>query len=218
MISAAVFGEIKDGKSNVSKNYIKHLNMCGIDSKIVHEQPPWDAAKHFDFLLVCGGGDIDPTLYGQKPINGSKYDRIFDNAEQNYIKAFINNNKPILGICRGMQSINVALSGTLIQDIPSMLGFSHSNSSNEDMMHEIKISRNSLLYRALGLRAVVNSQHHQCVHSLGCGLYVAAKSHDGVIEAVESHTHRILGVQWHPERMNGNAVFDHFITKYVKAG
>ena len=109
-----------------------------------------------------------------------------------------------------MQSINTALGGTLIQDIPSMLNLCHSNCGATECMHEIKISARSKLKEALGLRAIVNSYHHQCVHLTGSGLTVAAASHDGVIEAIEGTELPLLGTQWHPERMAGNAVFDHF--------
>ena len=113
-----------------------------------------------------------------------------------------------------MQSINVALGGTLIQDIPSVLGYFHSNYEGRDCQHEIKISKASKLYKAMGLRAIVNSYHHQCIDKLGQGLHAVSTAHDGVIEAIESEKHKILGVQWHPERMNGNAVFEHFFNNY----
>ncbi len=214
MKTAAVFGKIKNGKPDVSIKYIEHICACGIIPKLIYNEKPSDTAIECDYLIVCGGGDIDPSLYGQKNMSNIKYDRAFDTIEQGLINAFINKNKAIFGICRGMQSINVALGGTLIQDIPSMSGLYHANCGGRECEHEIKISKTSKLYNSMGLRAVVNSMHHQSVHTLGDSLYIAAASHDGIIEAIESDRHKILGVQWHPERMSGNAVFEHFFNTY----
>lgn len=214
MLKAAVFGEIKNGESAVSTNYLEHLIKSNVAPKTIANEPYHQTADIFDLLVVCGGGDIDPHLYGQEPIEGAKYDRAFDTKEAKYILEFIKRQKPILGICRGMQSINVALGGTLNQDIPSLLGFTHSKETD----HEIKISKHSRLYKTMGMRAFVNSRHHQCIKKVGKGLYTAAIAHDGVIEAIESNCYPILGVQWHPERMNGNALFDHFIKEYIKVG
>ena len=159
---------------------------------------------------------MDPAFYGQKPWRDNlKFNAELDKYELELINAFIMRKKPVLGICKGMQSINIALGGTLIQDIPSMLNLYHSNCGPTECMHEIKISPNSKLKEALGLRAVVNSYHHQCVHLTGDGLTVAAASHDGVIEAIEGIELPVLGTQWHPERMAGNAVFDHFFSTYL---
>ncbi len=214
MKTAAVFGEIINNAPCINERYIQHINLCGVKTDIVFNQNPYDIVKSNDYLIVCGGGDIDPSLYGQHPIENLKFDKKFDIIEQNLILAFIEHNKAVLGICRGMQSINVALGGTLIQDIPSMLGYYHYNCDGRECQHEIKILKHSNLNKAMGLRAVVNSFHHQCVDTLGEGLFTVAKSHDDVIEAIESKKHKIVGVQWHPERMNGNAVFEHFFEKY----
>ncbi len=212
MKTAAVFGEIKNGKSNVNSRYIEHISACNIETKILYKEEPETTAKLYDYLVVCGGGDIDPSLYGQQNTENIKFDRSFDILEQRYIKAFLKQDKAILGICRGMQSINVTLGGTLIQDIPSMLDLCHFNCGGRDSEHEIKISKLSRLHSVMGLRAVVNSLHHQCIHTLGDGLKIAAVSHDGIIEAIESE--KVLGVQWHPERMLGNTVFEYFFKNY----
>lgn len=212
MKTAAVFGEIKNGKPNVSERYTEHISACGISVKILCGEASETAAEEYDYLIVCGGGDIDPLLYGQQNTENIKFDRGFDILEQSYIKAFLKEGKAILGICRGMQSINVALGGTLIQDIPSMLGLCHFNCGGRDCEHEIKISKLSKLHSVMGLRAVVNSLHHQCIHTLGEGLKIAAVSHDGIIEAIESE--KVLGVQWHPERMSGNTLFEYFFENY----
>ncbi len=217
MAKAAVFGVVTNGVSNINERYFEHIRQSGINTCVPYPQDVYSAASQCDCLVVCGGGDMDPQLYGQKPWKQDlSFNTQLDRYELNLIRAFISAGKPILGICKGMQSINIALGGTLFQDIPSMLGLCHSGSAEKECTHEIKISSKSNLCGAIGIRAVVNSYHHQCVHTLGESLTVAAASHDGVIEAIESSSLPILGVQWHPERMCGNKVFDHFFSTYLR--
>ncbi len=217
MKKAAVFGVVTNGVSNINERYFDHIRQSGIDTFVPYPQDVYLAVQQCDCLVVTGGGDMDPQLYGQKPWKmGLNFDTQLDRYELSLIRAFISAGKAILGICKGMQSINIALGGTLFQDIPSMLGLCHSGSAQKECTHEIKISEKSNLYNALGLRAVVNSYHHQSVHILGESLTVAAASHDGVIEAIESTSLPVLGVQWHPERMCGNKVFEHFFSAYLK--
>lgn len=172
---------------------------------------PIKAVKEFDCLMICGGGDLHPRFYGEQPYcTYAHYDDILDNYEINLINTFIEYKKPVLGICRGMQSLNVALGGTLIQDIPHFLKTNHQSSFEKECLHEIKIQKKSELSKILGIRTIVNSHHHQCINSLGKNLKVIALAHDGVIEAIEGIDIPVLGVQWHPERMSGNDIFDYF--------
>jgi len=217
MIKAAVFGAIKDEKPNINERYFEHIKRCGVIPVTAYPKSPYETSKECDCLIVCGGGDMNPKFYGQKPFDENQtYDSVFDEYEIAMIKEFISQKKAILGICRGMQTINVVLGGSLIQDIPSMLGLCHKGDGSSVCMHEIKISKSSKLSNTLGIRAVVNSYHHQSVHKLGEELFVAAASHDGIIEAIEGMNSPILGIQWHPERMSGNDVFDHFFTNICK--
>ncbi len=216
MLTAAVFGTIRNGRAYADENCLKHLIISGIKPKVLTGERATECANKYDCLVLIGGNDIDPTLYGQVPWQNISYDRAMCLAEMEYIHAFVNAKKAILGICRGIQSINVAFGGTLIQDIPSMLGLVHANCTATDCEHEIKISKSSTLHKSFGLRAIVNSKHHQCIHTLGRGLFVAAASHDGIIEAIESIENKILAVQWNPEKMSGNTLFDHFLNEYVK--
>lgn len=216
MKKAAVFGVIKDGKNDISINYFNHLSQSGINGYCIYPQNPQSAAKEYDCLVICGGGDIHPKYYGEKPyLSEQIYNNVIDEYEIKIITAFINEQKPILGICRGMQSINVALGGTLIQDIPGILKLCHQSIDERECYHEIKISKNSKLSNALGLRSIVNSDHHQCIDLLGSHLIKIASAHDGVTEAIESTRLPILGIQWHPERMNGNDVFEYFKNTYL---
>lgn len=217
MKKAAVFGCIKDDMPNIDKRYFEHIRQSGIEPRAVYPDLPEDAAEKYDCLAVCGGGDIHPNYYGEQPLKEHyTYDRRFDEYELATIRAFFKKKKPILGICRGMQSVNVALGGSLFQSVQSQLGLCHKGSDKAVCNHEIKISKNSDISKKMGLRAIVNSYHHQSINKPGDGLYVIAAAHDGVIEAFESDTLPVLGIQWHPERMNGNDVFDYFFEKYVK--
>ena len=217
MAKAAVFGVVENGISKISEKYFNHIRQSGVEAYATYPDDVYKTADSCDCLVVCGGGDMDPQFYGQKPWrDGLHFDSSLDRYELELIRAFTDREKPVLGICKGMQSINIALGGTLIQDIPSMLSLCHASCTGGECTHEIKISARSKLSHAIGRRAVVNSFHHQCVHVLGYGLTAAAASHDGVIEAIESDTLPILGVQWHPERMSGNSVFDHFFNTYLK--
>lgn len=216
MLKSALCGNVKTGE-DVNKKYYEHLYEIGVLAELIKYKGGIINVDEYDCLVICGGGNMHPKFYGQQPIKSSEpFDVDFDAFELSVIGTFIKSGKPILGICRGMQSINVAMGGTLIQDIPLQLGLSHINCGNAECYHEIKISKNSRLSSSFGIRSIVNSFHCQCVHNLGSDLYVAAASHDGVIEAIESDALPILGVQWHPERMNGNTLFEHFYDTYLK--
>ena len=113
-------------------------------------------------------------------------------------------NKPILGICRGMQILNIALGGTIYQDLSLRpdLTFSHMQSSlnRSDLFHRVSFSNDSQLFHTFQNFEFTNSFHHQAIHRLGKNLMIAGTSDDGVIEAIESPVHSfVIGVQWHPE-------------------
>ena len=159
-----------------------------------------------DGFLFTGGGDIDPVHYGMKKWDTcgesiSKRDK-FELLSFSYA---MSSGKPILGICRGCQLINIALGGTLIQDIPSAVptAFRHtSNSTANPTYHEIDIPSNSpLLKLADAPRVKINSFHHQSADRIGKDLKVLATSTDGIVEGVYLDGGRyLIGVQWHPER------------------
>ena len=215
MIKTAIFGLIREGKPNIDLNYFEHIRQSGSEAVAIYPENPEQAAQKYDCLVVCGDNDIHPGIYGQKPFYcDGTYDINFDMYENRLIKLFVKYKKPILGIGRGMQSINVALGGTLIQDIPEVLNLYHKENNNPEYSHEIKISKESELSKVMGIRAIVGSKHHQCVHLLGQGLKVIAASHDGIIEAFEGYELPIIGIQWHPEKMSGNDIFDYFYSKY----
>ncbi len=154
-----------------------------------------------DGLLLCGGGDLDSALYGQENRGSDPPDRERDRAELALFRAFWDAEKPILGICRGMQLINTALGGELIQDLPPDALAFHGR-AGRDLVHPVRTEEDSLLRRLYGPVFLVNSAHHQAVGRLGEGLYTSAWAESGFPEAVEHLSRPVMGVQFHPERMS----------------
>ena len=152
-------------------------------------------------LILCGGGDLESTLFGQENRGSHPPDPARDRAELELFSAFYQAGKPILGICRGMQVINVALGGDLIQDLPPRLGPFHGG-TDHDLIHPVRTREDAPLCRLYGPLFPVNSFHHQAVDRLGEGLRAIAWSEGGVIEALDCPGRPILGVQFHPERMS----------------
>ena len=173
----------------------------------------------YDGLLLCGGADMHPSHYGEE-INGSV--NISPERDANdiaFAKAFIEARKPILGICRGHQILNVVLGGSLHQHIPT----AENHRAPGDAVHAVTAQGESFLMDLYGQQFFVNSSHHQAVARLAEGLRITLRcSEDGTVEAFEHQTLPILGVQFHPERMclsrqrqdtvNGLAVFRYFLS------
>jgi putative glutamine amidotransferase len=175
------------------------------------ELAPWDVRSSdyvalLDGLVLQGGADIDPTVYGETPTDVlGPTDSIRDRFELELLRAFAAADKPVLGVCRGMQLINVAYGGTLHQDLQhAQVGeYAHRKLDLYDQhMHDIELLPDgwlSSIYES-GASCRVNSIHHQGIKRLGEGLIVEAASTDGVIEAFRhSALSFMVGVQWHPE-------------------
>lgn len=161
-----------------------------------------------DGLLFTGGEDISPLIYDENPIKevvDISYDR--DSMELELFKRAHERKLPILGICRGLQLINVALGGTLYQDIHAQLPFALGHVSTYDLSggyHSIEIINDTILYDVLGVRKIdVNSNHHQSIKNLGNDLRINCFSKDGIVEGIESikNCSFILALQFHPEEM-----------------
>lgn len=158
-----------------------------------------------DGLLLTGGGDVVSLGYGEEPHpRAFGQDPVRDAAEFAAIRIALERGLPVLGICRGIQALNAALGGTLVQDVPSQVkgACQHYTRASETLLvHTITIEPDSLLARVLGVTSTaVNSWHHQAVRDLGEGLRVNCRARDGVVEGVESADGRpILAVQCHPE-------------------
>ena len=193
-----------------------------------------EALDGVDGLLLSGGGDVDPSRYGEPPHPAtSEIEPERDAFEIGLITAARRRDLPIFGICRGVQILNVAAGGTLVQDIPTQLpgAINHSLAVPQhlpyELAHEIWVEKDSLLARLMGDRLVgsdtceVNSRHHQAVKTVGPGFRVSATAPDGVIEAIEDPAARFcIGVEWHPENFwrtgEFRALYEGFLEEAAK--
>jgi putative glutamine amidotransferase len=188
------------------------------------DDPTVTALDGVDGLLLTGGDDVDPALYGEAPhptCDVSEPGR--DAFEIDLIRRALAADLPVLAICRGLQVLNVALGGTLIQDIPSEPGplLQHdAEGPPTTLAHTVAVTPGSGLAALVGpddTRAV-NSRHHQAIRALGKGLVVTGTSPDGVIEAAEVPAARFcVGVQWHPENFHATGEFDRLFNGFVDA-
>jgi putative glutamine amidotransferase len=191
-----------------------------------------DYVAELDGLVLQGGADVSPESYGAQPLQDCwRGDRVRDVYEMEMLWECVFQKKPVLGICRGAQLINVAFGGTLIQDIPTQVrdALSHNDHDAYDRhAHDILIEPGSSLARLYGglTRATVNSLHHQSVDRLGNGLLVEARAEDGVVEAIRwSGAGYVMGLQWHPElrrdehhwMLDGSAVLEEFLAHAYEA-
>ena len=177
-------------------------------------------AEGFDGLLLPGGGDIAPSRYGQADAGCLYVDPALDDMQFAALGAFVKAGRPVLGICRGHQLVNVYFGGTLIQHLAQAAAHSRGGGS-EDRVHATTAVPGSVLCGLYGEAFRVNSSHHQGVDRLGEGLAVTQYSADGVVEALEHERLPILCMQWHPERMclaharsdtvDGSAVVGYFL-------
>ena len=177
------------GDAETYRNYGAAVRLAG-GVPCFHSAP--DAC---DCLLLPGGGDLEPWRYGQENVASQGLDPARDALEWELLEYFTSRELPVLGVCRGMQTINVFFGGNLIQDWPG-----HSAVNGADQFHAVTAIP-SLLQTLYGSRCTVNSSHHQVVGQLGYGLDALQWADDGAVEALRHRTLPVWGVQWHPERM-----------------
>lgn len=160
-------------------------------------------AESLDGIFFAGGGDLDPARYGApQSRHAAGVDPGRDAYEMALARHGVGRGLPMLGICRGCQVLNVAMGGTLVPHLPEVTDQEHCLRERfAEAVHTVDVVPGSRLHAATGLARIgVNSLHHQAVDRVGDGLVVAARAHDGVVEAVEgTGTRQVLGVQWHPE-------------------
>ena len=205
--------------------YIESLARAGAGMRWVELNDPEQAVQDAltcDGLLLPGGGDMDPKFYGQERIPACGEPNLLrDAAEPLLLRAFLAADKPVLGICRGIQVMNAVLGGDLYQDIKPFEHLPHND--HWAKVHTVTVRRGTLLSRILGQDTVlVNSQHHQAVDRVAPGFTLAALSEDGIVEAIEKPDARFcLGVQWHPEWLSDadpamQSLFDAFVNACSK--
>lgn len=195
----------------LSRSYVEAVqNVGGLavmlppDERLLED--PWEALDLIDGLMLAGGADIDPSMYGRQA-HPQTVDTVpeRDRFEIALLRAAVERDMPVLGICRGMQVINVAYGGTLLQHLPERFGH-HEHlkviGTFDGADHDVDLIDGSLAARAAGeTHHATKSHHHQGVDELGEGLRISGScSLDGLPEAIEMPARRfVLGVQWHPE-------------------
>jgi putative glutamine amidotransferase len=191
------------------QNYVRWLQRINPDTEILFLEPGMHVEQTLSSvqgLLLPGGGDPDPLLYGKPELRPlCKIENGRDALEFAAIRAAIDLRLPILGICRGLQIMNIALGGTLIADLPSA-GFDGHHYIDGDRQHDVEIGAGSMLHGITGETAGwVNSAHHQGVDLVAPRLAIAARAHDGLAEVLEwaqpAGKPFLLLLHWHPERL-----------------
>lgn len=187
---------ISIGKDADPTNYLNAVTEVGGEAYAMYLPP---CAPTFDALILAGGGDISPHLFGQKNCGSHQIDLNRDLCELALLDCFTRAGKPVLGICRGHQVVNVWAGGSIVQDL-----------GEQNIIHQWDccdkvhlVSAGGILKDLYSPMFRVNSAHHQGVGPVGKGLNVTARSADGIIEAMEHCSLPILTTQFHPERMNG---------------
>lgn len=202
----------------MKSKYVQSLRRAGAEICWIEMDDPKlpEKALACDGLLLPGGDDIEPSRYGQpRHEKCGKSSALRDDAEWKLLDAFLTTGKPIFGICRGCQFLNVYLGGTLHQHIEGHSDFK----TRARGFHKVHVTPGSTLSSLLPEEViVVNSLHHQAVDVLGNGLIVSAVSDNGIVEAIELTGHPFcIAVQWHPEHLSRHRpdqqkLFDHFVS------
>lgn len=178
--------------------YLRALEGVGVQPVAISPGEPASLAG-MDGLLLSGGPDVNPALYHQDPLEGTEFNTARDEMESRLLEEALDSDLPVLAICRGMQLLNVALGGTLKQDITNHRTVSDDPSRR---IHDVRVEPETKLAQIVGKEIhPVNSRHHQAIDVIAPGLRESAHSvEDGVIEALEHPGKRFMvAVQWHPE-------------------
>jgi putative glutamine amidotransferase len=198
----------RQGATAVPAAYLQALDRAGADSAVlmpsaIDEEEAARRLGKFDGLVVVGGGDVDPALYGaaaHPEVAHVNPDR--DGFEIPMLRAAVAESLPVLAICRGIQVLNVAMGGTLHQHISdwSHLAAHRSPDGSEEAFHDVRVEPGTRLHKAMqSERASTFSHHHQAIDVLGEGLVAVAWADDGLLEGVEHESGWVVGIQWHAE-------------------
>jgi len=201
-----------------AENYVQAIEALGAQATV---QYCGNVDLNYDGLIVCGGYDVHPRYYDEPMAGTKKVDEELDRAEFALIKAYVQAGKPVLGVCRGCQILNVYFGGSLVQDLENAKEHS-SGIPGCDLIHGVTAEKGSIAEKLYGENFVVNSSHHQAIKVPGKGVRITMYSADGrVIEGFEHESLPVFAVQWHPERMcfakkredtvDGSKIIGHFL-------
>lgn len=173
-----------------------------------------DEAALSTHLLLPGGGDITPAFFGQRDHGSRQIDTELDILQFQALSLFVAQKKPVLGICKGLQIINVHFGGDIKQHIDTAEQHKWNGKDQTHYVYHSTLDRSDFFYQLYGNSTLVNSAHHQAVDRLGTGLLCACRAGDNVIEGLFHASLPLFAVQWHPERFwyqGGEALFQYFI-------
>ena len=210
---------LNEGEQRLDHAYVRSVEAAGglpcIVPQLASEELSHAFADQLDGLIVTGGPAVIDGLIGVLPDDIDETDPIRVRSDKWILQHFLSSDKPILGICYGMQLINALLGGTIFADVENQCdGVTTHSRSRGGTTHEVAVSAGSSLAASLGTgRVVVNTRHVQAIRDCGKGLIVSARAPDGVVEAVENDDGRIVGVQFHPEQLPdvGPRLFRQFV-------
>ncbi len=204
------------GKKTETANYVRYIQAANITPVVTLNV---EEVSGCDALMLPGGGDITPAFFGEKNHGSCNIDTELDIRQLLALDLALKSGQPVLGICKGMQIINVGLGGKIIQDLEPSASERHRYEGG-DKYHTSVIACGSWLDSLYGRKACVNSAHHQALGSLGRGLEIVQSCPlDGCIEGIAHKTLPVIGVQWHPERIDcaksgtdGRKVLTYFVS------
>ncbi|GAW92516.1 gamma-glutamyl-gamma-aminobutyrate hydrolase family protein [Calderihabitans maritimus] len=218
--------DLQENRYYLRVNYCRVIEACGglpfILPAVTTKELIKNYCERLDGLILSGGGDVDPTFFGEEPLPGcGKIDPERDYWEINLVQKWLTTGKPLLAICRGMQVLNIAAGGDIYQDIYSQLSVTIKHQQEAPPWHpthHVSIIPDTKLYSIMGkLSWRVNTFHHQAIRRPAPGFTVSARAADGVVEALEATSFGfVIGVQWHPECMwkrdpKAKALFETFV-------
>lgn len=223
-IGITTHGRNERGRFDVNAKYVEAVRRAGGYPVLLPPgaREPGECLEFLDGIVMTGGSDVDPARYGGRAhpeVYGVDPER--DASEIELLEAILEQKTPALCICRGLQILNVALGGSLIEHLPDEVGESVLHRHGDAYQtHDVEVAANSRLARIVGTgRLSTPSWHHQAVRALGRGLTAVAEAPDGVIEALEHDEHEeLIAVQWHPEHTAASdsrqqALFDWLVAR-----